>query len=883
MRNFEVINREYINPVDLNVLGQTFNTLEQGHLKTIEKASDLQATLANLDLNEAEAEWRKQKLDTIRQTIENNSTYGNAYSALDNIVKLSGDIKSDMGLIGRLKSQQEYKKFINSIDANNELSQTGKSYFKQLNPYSYQDRYDNKGDVIEGETWKPTITPTKVIPIYDLVIKGINLASKENGTTRATRWLDDKGNVTDDPTKAFDGEVFNTTTKSWEKLSKEKIWQGIKAAIETTPGAIESLQQDFNIALWEHNKNSNNGEFLIVDETTDENGIILSPNKQLDTFIKNKIGSAVEAKSYMTINSIDDYGNGLKTYKAAMKNNTINHDVDFTENLLYSGQSSLSNPIVVKYDYCGELKGQENITMNNISKLYEDNFGISLDFDFDNATSNDYQDLINKVDLLAKESNYTPEQTAAIKTNLRFNIRKLQETKNNYNQIIEGLTDKQKEDIDFISRMNSGSNFDNTNENDKAILKSINDLFENKNAQSVRAVITNQKVFDNMLNLINGDKIDGYKELGFTIGKDKNGYNYIEIDKDNYGSLILFSKTYANINKGAGSLMNNSIKVFDNKGNSITTSNDFPELNIKHIAKIYDHVNNRVNNAISEKIPTEITLSNPNYPGRSWKDAKLIYLSDIGQIDTQEYNRRYKTISDELTTKIASHDFSQTLIYAVDENNDEKLSHKVTNADKITEIGESIKTAAANGRVMTSAAHNPILGAGTNILVYPKIDDEGNPKGTPKAYFVPGLLNNAEEKAFETSPQTIASNKIAIGNEVKQTIYNTTLFDTPTLGNQIIKCLGNDQYVFIQNNKEYILDRDGATKITEKLEEYLQIKDGYQSGYFNAKPTDLEQVIKARKERLNNAISEIAETIAAYTNLTKAEYIKFALTNDLNK
>ena len=66
MKNFEVINREYINPVDLTVLGQTFNTLEKGHQATIAAATELETAMANLDLNEAESEWRQQKINEIK-------------------------------------------------------------------------------------------------------------------------------------------------------------------------------------------------------------------------------------------------------------------------------------------------------------------------------------------------------------------------------------------------------------------------------------------------------------------------------------------------------------------------------------------------------------------------------------------------------------------------------------------------------------------------------------------------------------------------------------------------------------------------------------------------------------------------------------------------
>lgn len=61
MKSFNYINTEYVPTVDLNTLGNTFNTLEQGHKEAIKTASNLQAEMAKLELNEAENEWRQQK------------------------------------------------------------------------------------------------------------------------------------------------------------------------------------------------------------------------------------------------------------------------------------------------------------------------------------------------------------------------------------------------------------------------------------------------------------------------------------------------------------------------------------------------------------------------------------------------------------------------------------------------------------------------------------------------------------------------------------------------------------------------------------------------------------------------------------------------------
>lgn len=54
--------RQQVNPIDLNVLARTYNTLEQGHQQAIQTKSQIDAQLAQLDLNEAEDAWRQEHL-----------------------------------------------------------------------------------------------------------------------------------------------------------------------------------------------------------------------------------------------------------------------------------------------------------------------------------------------------------------------------------------------------------------------------------------------------------------------------------------------------------------------------------------------------------------------------------------------------------------------------------------------------------------------------------------------------------------------------------------------------------------------------------------------------------------------------------------------------
>lgn len=257
MRNFEVINREYVNPIDLNVLGQTYNTLEQGHQQAVAAAAELETAMANLDLNEAESEWRQQRINDIRTTLEENSNYGNAYSALDDIVRKQGSINSDPGLRGRLLAQQEYKKFQTSIDDSN-LPDHYKEYYKRNNPYYYQDKVDAKGNIQQGDSWKPVTMPSKIVDNNEIMELAIKYTSPHKYKTTTKRFYNPSdGTVTLAPKdKDATPVLYDTLTNEVVELTEKDLRDGLEAALNANPIARQSLMQDWKIALddYKHNR-----------------------------------------------------------------------------------------------------------------------------------------------------------------------------------------------------------------------------------------------------------------------------------------------------------------------------------------------------------------------------------------------------------------------------------------------------------------------------------------------------------------------------------------------------------------------------------------------------------------------------------------------------
>lgn len=824
METFKYINREYTPSVDLTTLGKTFDTLEQGHQDAVNAASQLEMKMAELDLNEKEDQWRQEKINSIKKLVDDNTIYGNSYAALDNIIAKAGNIMSDQGMIGRLQAQKDYKAFVNRVENDDTLPQDYKDYFLEKNQYDYKDKFDSKGNIIGGTKWTPTVSPTKIVPLDDIIVKGIGIAAKESGFNSVTRWIDRKGNITNDPTQAYDGEVYNSTTGSWERLSREKIWQAINDLIESTPGAKESLAQDYNVAKWRYDKQRmENGDKLFETDITDENGIPLSPQE----YVRKRIDPAVQAASYYNIKSQTTYGDGLKTYKTAMANANKNKTGYNTNIENFRNFMSTGTPITMDYDYAGKLVEQKQNATANLIDLYTKYSGELPSTNMEKYDYNQWLEVIN---------NLSDDISPAVKSSMRTQLRRLNEANHNYSKIESQLDDKSKYDLDFVTRMNNGGKFDNNNHNDKVLLKSIDNIFGD-NGHEIRITISDDEKYNQLIRLLDGDVVNGHKQLGITTGVDRVGAKYISLSKDNYQNIpaltTILIDGFDDMFKPKYGLTGTGITLgtFDANGKYVKTS--WNEGTIKDIANQISDANERVKKNISDVSPNQITVSNLNLPKQTFNHQLLYYDYSNGQIKSTDYNIQKSELDDDMANKIINHQYTQTEMFAVDEDNSFTTLQRIDNSEDRQEIGTKIINAIANKRMKSSAAHNPIYGNGSNITIWDKSDKDGNPIGEPQRYFIPGLLIDEAAIAFDNDPSTIAADKIAIGNEVKHTINVTDRFDTPSLGSQQIECLGNNTFKYKNENQEIYLDRNQAESVVALGEQYLQLKDRYLSGYYN--------------------------------------------------
>ena len=366
-----------IRQIDTNLVGNTLATITAGNKEALQRQSELRTAIANMDLNEAEDGFRQQLFDDITTTIEDNSIAGNAYYALDNIIKKAGDIGSNPGLLGRLKAQQAYKQFQAEVDARKDLNDDTKAWAKAKNPYHYQDKVDDAGRVIGGTEWKPYITPVEDIDMNKVYALASQYIRPKKSNWESTTFVDENGNISKTYKPGY--FVLNEITGNKEEVTREMVDNAINMAINANPEIEASMKQSFEVAKWKYSNGDTDNNLAY-----DSKGKVKSYNQYRNDLIDPYINQMIYSE---TQSSTKWNNSGLQLmYKQQAKERLAQQTGGLgitPEDVVRNATSVMGNPIELDKDIFGSSIGKINqgkaqlsnltgIPMDNIPDTYED-------------------------------------------------------------------------------------------------------------------------------------------------------------------------------------------------------------------------------------------------------------------------------------------------------------------------------------------------------------------------------------------------------------------------------------------------------------------------------------------------------------------------------
>lgn len=863
IQEFNPVFRPVVNPIDLEKLGQAYDTLEQGHLKAIDTASAVEAELAKLDLNEAEDEWRQQQVNKIRSAVTNNSTYGNAYGALDDVIRENGSIMSNPGMIGRLRAQQDYKKYIDNLEKRTDIPEDYKAYFKEQNTYNYKDITDSKGNIIGGSKWNPVVQEVSTVPMSQLLDKALQWAAKESGGGSQTRWLDSQGKVTNDITKSVTGEIYSSATNKWERLSKDKLAAAVAAVIENTPGAKASLDQDYKIAKWKYDKSGGNNP-----DITNKDGILLTPeeylNKRIDPFYK--------AATYYNQTSSTTYGEAWKAQLALARQQAAAGSGGASNRAGYSDiLTTTTNPIRIDNFVPSITQAEISTNKQSIADLLKVS-NPNLDFNLDGKTSNDIKQLI-------KDNIKDPmEQYRAL-----GNLEIIDDAQDYLNGLKEGQEPDTAEAFDAYNAIISMSDLPKDNKYAKQYSKAVNNIFGS--SQAIRQYFTSDDSFDGFIASIGGE--NKAKSLGITFGT-KNGKKYAELSRDYNRSLYSFAKasregisqntnifgTLWNDLKGTVNSYwgNNVVQVGTNGDEIPVTGRDVQDNMLVGSAKsqnrivfgdLIDFVDNRLKSKnddllkggklqVGQQVVTEPT---PNA-------AELVFQLQTGAIKSSEFTNQYKVAKDQAMKAIRNIDLTQTGALRVGDNN---MFEPIDSEDR-KELTAIIRSAKENDLEIVAVQDFKTGEWSPQITILGTYDNEGKLKREPITLYAPGGFDSAIVESWNNDTTFKAKKDINIYGAAGRNINLTNASAFANIDKITMIPTGEGFNVYDKTNNRSLgsVSPQTAVDLRDTYYQWNDIYNLYQTGA-NVKPEAIQAIAEKTATNLANVTGAAGnQNIIAY-------------------
>lgn len=863
IQEFNPVFRPVINPIDLDKLGQAYDTLEQGHLKAIDTASAVEAELAKLDLNEAEDEWRQQQVNKIKSAITNNSTYGNAYGALDDVIRENGSIMSNPGMIGRLRAQQDYKKYIDNLEKRTDIPEDYKAYFKEQNTYNYKDITDSKGNIIGGSKWNPAVQEVSTVPMTQLLDKALQWAAKESGGGSQTRWLDSQGKVTNDITKSVTGEIYSSATNKWERLSKDKLAAAVAAVIENTPGAKASLDQDYKIAKWKYDKSGGNNP-----DITNKDGILLTPeeylNKRIDPFYK--------AATYYNQTSSTTYGEAWKAQLALARQQAAAGSGGASNRAGYSDiLTTTTNPIRIDNFVPSTAQAEISTNKQSIADLLKAS-NPNLDFNLDGKTSNDIKQLI-------KDNIKDPmEQYRAL-----GNLEIIDDAQDYLNGLKEGQEPDTAEAFDAYNAIISMSDLPKDNKYAKQYSKAVNNIFGS--SQAIRQYFTSDDSFDGFIASIGGE--NKAKSLGITFGS-KNGKKYAELSRDYNRSLYSFAKAsregisqntnifgalWNDLKGTVNSYWGNNVVQVGTNGDEIpVTGRDVQDNMLVGSAKsqnrivfgdLIDFVDNRLKSKnddllkggklqVGQQVVTEPT---PNA-------AELVFQLQTGAIKSSEFTNQYKVAKDQAMKAIRNIDLTQTGALRVGDNN----MFEPINSEDRKELTAIIRSAKENDLEIVAVQDFKTGEWSPQITILGTYDNEGKLKREPITLYAPGGFDSAIVESWNNDTTFKAKKDINIYGAAGRNINLTNASAFANIDKITMIPTGEGFNVYDKTNNRSLgsVSPQTAVDLRDTYYQWNDIYNLYQTGA-NVKPESIQAIAEKTATNLANVTGAAGnENIIAY-------------------
>lgn len=454
----------------LETYAGALDRIDAAHKEALDQINAINGALGQLDLNPAEDEFLQNYIADIKNQLDTQATFGNYSGALDTAKQLAGKVLTDPAIKGRIRYQQEYKAAKEAVDKNPNINQVTKDRWNEQNPYAYEDRYDDYGNVISGTSFAPNWTPVKHLNMTEIYGALKNLAAEEAGGADNVMFMREDGSLTTNPEEGFFGMAYKQGN-SYHRLSEEKLKSMFDRLFREYPDALQSIMQDRDDLLWQYNKaNDEDKKAFIGSDIMDSKGLFYS----VDEYLAHRVNPVLKGMAYNRVENRMDYGQAYAARQKAIKDGAASKQI---RDMLALQSQTESVPIEIPLD---ERFGDAfNRTQSSLGLINQ--FLSATDKGKDYLQSKEYADAVNNgnygdVAKALTTGDFGLDDKA--KANV-YNIAELLQTEGGIvNAVLQKVGDeKDRQMLLFNAAMLSGAALPDNNEYTIKYNSYVNDLF----------------------------------------------------------------------------------------------------------------------------------------------------------------------------------------------------------------------------------------------------------------------------------------------------------------------------------------------------------------------------------------------------------------------
>ena len=293
---------------NMSLLQHSIDKLDERKEKTDQQTAAIMSAINNLKLHQSEDKWKYDYAKRIKDKINSAAQFGDYSNALETATRLAGEAVTSPEVLGRVRANAQYEKEDQIQQARRDrkdISQATYEWWAKKNQYTYQDKYDDNGNIIGGSIYEPSFRPVDDINWASTAMAAFKLITPFKRSISR----DSKSSVINNTTSSItrNGKTYKTgegiggeshSANAEERVTKEDIIARMEELLSSTPDGYKQAEQAFDVANEEFKNLVEEYDLAVNKDPNSEEAKILGQKIDARKKLMYRNGSKIDYKEY---------------------------------------------------------------------------------------------------------------------------------------------------------------------------------------------------------------------------------------------------------------------------------------------------------------------------------------------------------------------------------------------------------------------------------------------------------------------------------------------------------------------------------------------------------------------------------------------------------